>query len=202
MTRLVVKAWLTVVAWIVFGACAADATGTPSDTDAPDATGEAGAPAVLRPWDPGYVPTAAGAGGAGGSAGSTPPVEPSTPPVEPPGSGGGTAGNPSPIAGAGGSAGGSAGASGAGPMAPAQPERFCKIDVGQRYEGQVFGCTDTYTQTAFSFLTLAWRVPSSAAASGYASSGCGSYDTDPCDQGTACTARDTRSGAVYTGVCL
>lgn len=81
-------------------------------------------------------------------------------------------------------------------VAPEQPERFCKLDAGQRYAGQTLGCTDYYSRTGFPFLTLSWKVSANASA------GCGVVDEHPCVTGAVCRARDSRDGVSYSGVCL
>lgn len=144
----------------------------------------------------GRAPELAGSGGAepqhAGAGGAAPPMQAGV---------GGSAGAPV-QAGAGGSA-GAAVEAGAPAPAPVQPERFCKISAGQRYAGQVLGCTDAYSRSAFGFLLLRWQVPSAEAGSGYASVGCSDYATHPCVTGEQCTANDTReNGVEQIGVCL
>ena len=119
---------------------------------------------------------------------------------------GGAGGSSGTSAGAGGSSGASgtsggsaAGAGGGAGAAPTQPERFCKILPGNRYAGQVLGCTDDYSRSAFKFLVLRWK----RAGTTNTTTGCSHYPADLCPTGAECKADDTREGeATQVGVCL
>jgi hypothetical protein len=152
---------------------------------------------------------AAGSGGAGGAgglpdaagAGGSAPVEAGA--GGSPAAGSGGAGG-SPVAGMGG-AGGAAGAPAAGAggsPAPEQPARFCQISAGQRLAGHKIGCDDE-SRMLYPTFVLRWRVPSSEAASGYATVGCANVAEHPCATGEQCRVVDTREGQpAQLGVCL
>lgn len=190
-------------------ACATDATGTdgtgaglPSDDDAteptivpeempvPADTAGTGAP-VPVPAAPEPAPMT----GAAGTAAPAPvPSEPPPSDDEPAPSGTagttgtagtGAAGGPAPMA----------AGSGGGTAPAVHPARFCRVSSGQAYAGQVLGC-DSYTRSAFNFLTIRWAV-------GVSNVGCSDFATHPCDAGAACMLLDSRAGQpVQTGVCL